>query len=144
MPQWPSGFSYFLQFMSEFFNKEFMMWATVSSQSCFCSLYIAFPSSAAKNIINLILVLTIWRCPCIESSLVLLEEGVCSDSWQNYARFCPASFGTPMTNLPVTPGISLLSTLAFQSPMMKRTFLCVLVLQSLVCLHIVNRILNLF
>ena len=32
-----------------------------------------------KNVINLISVLTIWRCPCVESSLVLLEEGVCYD-----------------------------------------------------------------
>ena len=29
--------------------------------------------------INLISVLTIWSCPCVESSLVLLEEGVCYD-----------------------------------------------------------------
>ena len=53
-----------------------MIWATVSSQSCFCWLYTAFPSLAAKNIINLISVLTIWWCPCVVSSLVLLEEGV--------------------------------------------------------------------
>ena len=52
-------FLYFLQFKSEFGNKEFMIWATVSSQSCFCWLYRASPSSAAKNIINLISVLTI-------------------------------------------------------------------------------------
>ena len=44
--------------------------------SCFYWLYRASPSLAAKNIINLILVLTIWWCPCIESSLVLLEEGI--------------------------------------------------------------------
>ena len=56
-----------------------MIWATVSSQSCFCWLYRASPSLAAKNIICLISVLTIWWCPCIESSLVLLEEGVCND-----------------------------------------------------------------
>ena len=31
---------------------------------------------AAKNIINLILLLTIWCCPCVESYLVLLEESV--------------------------------------------------------------------
>ena len=59
-----------------------MIWATVSSWSCFCWLYRASPSSAAKNIINLILVLTIWWCLCVESSLLLLEEGaiwpVCS------------------------------------------------------------------
>ena len=31
-----SGFPYFLQFKSEFGNKEFMVWATVNSWSCFC------------------------------------------------------------------------------------------------------------
>ena len=56
-----------------------MIWATVSPQSCFCWLYRASPSLAAKNIISLISVLTIWWCPCVESSLVLLEEGVCYD-----------------------------------------------------------------
>ena len=45
----------------------------------FCWLYRAFPSSAAKNIINLISVLTIWWCPRVESSLMLLEKGVCYD-----------------------------------------------------------------
>ena len=45
----------------------------------FCWLYRASPSLATKNIINLISVLTIWWCPCVESSLVLLEEGVCYD-----------------------------------------------------------------
>ena len=38
-----------------------MIWATVSSWSCFCWLYRASPSLAAKNIINLISVLTICR-----------------------------------------------------------------------------------
>ena len=52
-----------------------MIWATVSSRSCFGWLYRASPSLAAKNIINMILVLTIWWCPCVESSLVLLEGG---------------------------------------------------------------------
>ena len=47
-----------------------MTWATVSSCSCFCWLYSASPSLAAKNIINLIFVLTIWWYPCIESSVV--------------------------------------------------------------------------
>ena len=56
-----------------------MIWATVSSQYCFCWLYRVSPSLAAKNTINLISVLTIWWCPCVESSLVLLEEGVCYD-----------------------------------------------------------------
>ena len=79
MPEWSSAFPYFLQFKSDFGNKEFMIWATVSSLSCFCWLYRASPSLAAENIINLILVLTIWWCPCVESSLMLLEEGVCCD-----------------------------------------------------------------
>ena len=77
--EWSSGFPYFLQFQSEFGNKEFMIWATVSSWSCFCWLYRASPSLAARNIINLISVLIIWWCPGVESSLVLLEEGVCYD-----------------------------------------------------------------
>ena len=70
--EWSSGFSYFLQFkMDLFVNKGFIIWATFSSQSCFCWLYRASPSLVAKNIINLILVLNIWWCPCVESSLVL-------------------------------------------------------------------------
>jgi len=44
------------------------------------------PSLAAKNIVNLTLVLTIWWCPCVESSLVLLEEGVCYDQCVLLAR----------------------------------------------------------
>ena len=56
-----------------------MIWATFSSRSCFCWLYSASPPLSAKNIINLISVLTIWWCPCVESSLVLSEEGVCCD-----------------------------------------------------------------
>ena len=58
MPEWSIGYRYFLQFQSEFGNKEFMIWATVSSQSCFCCLSRASPSLVAKNIINLISMLT--------------------------------------------------------------------------------------
>ena len=56
-----------------------MIWATVSSWSCFCWLSRASSSSSAKNITNLISVLAIWWCPCIESSIVLLEERVCCE-----------------------------------------------------------------
>ena len=35
IPEWSSDFLYFVQFKSEFVNKEFMIWATVSSQSFF-------------------------------------------------------------------------------------------------------------
>ena len=89
--EWSSGFRYFLQFQSEFGNKEFMIWTTVSSRFCFCWLYRASPSSATKNMIRLISVLTIWWCPCIESFLVLLEEGVCYDQCvllQNHISLC--------------------------------------------------------
>ena len=79
-------------------------------------LYRASPSLAAKNIINLILVLAIWWCPSVKSSLVLLEEGVftmtSAFSWQNSISLFPASFCTARPNLPVTPGVSWLPTLA--------------------------------
>ena len=52
-----------------------MVWATVNSRSCFCWLHWASPSSAAKNIIHLISVLTIWWGPSIKSSLGLLGNG---------------------------------------------------------------------
>ena len=42
-------------------------------------------------------------------------------SWQNSISLRPASFCTPRTNLPVTPGVSWLHTFAFQTPIMKRT-----------------------
>ena len=64
MPLWPSVFHYFLQFKSEFDNKE----------SCFCWLNRTSPSLATKTIINLISVFTIWWCPCVESFLMMLEE----------------------------------------------------------------------
>ena len=63
--EWYSGFPYFLQFKSEFGNKQFMIWATVRSRFSFCWLYRASPSLTAKNIANLKSVLTIWWCPCV-------------------------------------------------------------------------------
>ena len=41
---WSSGFCHFLQFKPKFGNKEFMIWATVTSWSYFCWLYRASPS----------------------------------------------------------------------------------------------------
>ena len=79
LTEWSTSFSYFLQFKSEFGKKEFMIQATVSSRSWFCWLYRASPYLAANNIINMISVSTIWWCPCVESSLVLLEEGAFYD-----------------------------------------------------------------
>ena len=77
--EWASGFPYFLQFKTEFYNKEFMIWATVSSQPCSCWLYIASPFWTMKHLTNLMLILTIWWCPCVESSPMLLEESVRND-----------------------------------------------------------------
>ena len=79
IPEWSGGFPYFFQFKSEFCNKEFMIWSTVSPRFRFCWLYTTSPCLAAKNIISLILVLSIYWCPCVESSVVLFEEGVCYD-----------------------------------------------------------------
>ena len=79
VPEWPSAFPYILQFKPEFCKKDLMIWAIVSSRSCFCWLYGASPSLAAKNIIILTSILTIWWFPCVKLSLVLLKEGVCYD-----------------------------------------------------------------
>ena len=115
-----------------------MIWATVSAPSCFYWLERASPSLAAKNIISVISLLTTWWCPRVASSLVLLEECLLwtpAFSWQNSISLFPASFHIPRPNLPVTPGVSWLPTFAFQSPIMKRTFWGVLVLEGLVGLH---------
>ena len=74
-PEWPSGFHYFFQVNPEFCNKELMTRAIVSSSSCFSWLYRASPSLAAKNIVNLILILTVWWCPS-ESHLLSSEKRV--------------------------------------------------------------------
>ena len=50
--------------------------------------YRVSPYLAAKNIINLILILTTWWCPCVESSLVSLEEGVCYDLCALLGKLC--------------------------------------------------------
>ena len=44
-------------------------------------------------------------------------------SWQSSVSLCPASFCTPRQNLPVTPGVSCVSTFTFQFPILKRTSL---------------------
>ena len=52
IPEWLSAFPYFLWFKPEFCSKELIIWAAVSSQSCFCWLYRASSSLAAMNIIS--------------------------------------------------------------------------------------------
>ena len=65
--------------MTEWLNWTELNLSHISPWSCFYWLYRASPSSAAKNTINLLLVLIFWWCSCVELSLVLLEEGVCYD-----------------------------------------------------------------
>ena len=65
-------------------------------------------------------------------------------SWQNSASFYPASFCSLRPNLPVTPGISWLPTLAFQFPVMNRISFLVLVLEGLVGLHRTDQLLQLW
>ena len=114
-----------------------MIWATVSSQSCFCWLYRASASLNAKNVINLISVLTIWWYRCVEIiscvvGRVCLLWPVCS-LWE-------LLLGIPLLHS-VLQGqtcqllqVSWLPTFAFQYLIMKRVSFLVLVLEGLVCL----------
>ena len=101
-----------------------------ADQSCFCWLDRASPSLAAKNIINLIPVLTIWWCPCVQLALVLLEEGACYDHCVlgKTVRLCPASFCTPGQTC-------LLLCFCIAIPYDGKDLLLVLVLEGLVGLH---------
>ena len=74
--EWPSGVLYLLQFKFNFAIRAHDL-SHSHLQVLFFWLYRASPSLPANNVINQILVLTIWWCPCVGSSLVLLEEGVC-------------------------------------------------------------------
>ena len=57
----------------------------------------------------------------------------CLLSWQNSISLCPASFCTIRPNLPVTPGISWLTTSAFQSPIMRWHFFDALKVLHSIC-----------
>ena len=45
-------------------------------------------SLATKNIINVISILTIWQCPCVESSFGLLIKGVCYNQYVLLTKLC--------------------------------------------------------
>ena len=93
-------------------------------------MYRASPSFTAKNMINLILVLTIWWCPCVELSLVCWKRVFAMTSaisWQNSLSLCPASFCTPAVSWP--------PTFAFQSPIVKSTSFLHVSSKGLVDLH---------
>ena len=67
---------------------------------------------------------TIWWCPCVESCLGLLEEGVCYDQCVLLTKlltFAPLHFVLQGQTCLLLQVISWLTTLAFQFPMMKKT-----------------------
>ena len=120
-----------------------MIWATVSSQSCFCWLYRASPSLAAKNIINLVLVLTMWQCPCVESSLVLLKEGVFYDQCVLLAIFCeplPCFILYSKAKFACLSKCFLTSYCCIPVPYSEKDFFFGLVLKGLVGLHRSNQL----
>ena len=115
-----------------------MIWATVSSWSCFCWLYRASPSSAAKNIINMISVLTIWWCPCVVISCVVARGcllWLVRSLGKTLLAFALLHFvlqGQTCLFLQVCLDFLLL----LSSPLWwKGYLLLVLVLEGLVCLH---------
>ena len=90
-----------------------MIWAIVSSRSCFCWLFRASPSLAGKNVINLISLLTILWCPCVDFLLCCWKRVLAMTSvfsWQNSVSLCSASLCAPRPKLPAIPGISWLPT----------------------------------
>ena len=85
--------------------------------------YRASPSSAAKNIINLISVLTIWWRPCVELFLILLEKDIYYDQCVLLAKPwwpLPCFVLYSKAKFACYSGISWFPTFAFDSPMIKR------------------------
>ena len=117
-----------------------MVWATVSSQSCFCWLYRASPSLGTKNIINRISVLTLW-CPCVVSSLVLLEVGFCYDRCLLLTKLCyplPCLILYSKAKLACYSRYLLTSNFGILIPYDEKNIfflVCLLVLQGLTGLH---------
>ena len=87
-----------------------MMWARVSSWSCFCWLYRAPTILVAKKSPSHLLYC--WKRVFAMASIL---------SWQNSVSLCSTSFWTPRPYLPVILGMSWLPNFAFQSPMMNKT-----------------------
>ena len=96
-------------FKSELGNKETMIWATVSSWSCFCSLYrVGYKKYNQSYFGNDHLVISIYSLFLCCWNRLFATTSVFS--WQNSISLCPASFCTPRPNLPITPGVSWLPT----------------------------------
>ena len=73
-----------------------MIWATVSSRSCFYWLYTAFPSLATKNVINFISVLTIWLS--IKFSRSIMSDSLQPHEPQHTRPPCPSPTPGVYTN----------------------------------------------
>ena len=110
-----------------------MIWATVRSWSCFCWLYRASPFLAAKNIINLISVLTIWWCPCVESCVV--GRGCLLWSVRSFGKPLPRFFLYSKSTFACYSRCYLTSYFCIPASIMKRTSFLVLVLKGLARLH---------
>ena len=89
-----------------------MIWAAVSSQSCFCWLYRASPSLATEynqfdfGVDHLVMSMCGVFFLCCWKKVFAMTSAF---SWQNSISLFPASFHTPRPNLPVTPAVSSLS-----------------------------------
>ena len=93
----------------------------------------------ARNIINLISMLTIWWCPCVESSLVLLEEGVCHAQCVFFGKTVLSFALLLCTTAKFACYSRCFLTSYFCIPVPyneKDVFFCVLVLKGFVGLHI--------
>ena len=105
-----SGFPYFLQFKSEFCNKE--SWSEPQSAP---GLVFADWIELLHLWLQRILSIWFWYWPsgdvqCCWNRVFAVTGAF---SWQNSVSLCPALFCTPRPNLPTTPGISWLPTFAF-------------------------------
>ena len=105
-----------------------MIWATGTSQSYFCSLYRASPSSDAKNITNVISVLTICWCPYVLCCWKRVSAMTSVFSWQNSVSLCPASFCISRSNLPVQVSLDFL--LLHSSPLWWKEHLFLVLVQK--------------
>jgi len=125
-------------------RSSLIIWAIVSSRDYFCKLYGAFPSLAAKNIIDLISILIIWWCSCVESSLGLLEKSVCCNHHVLLTKLCwplPCFILYSKAKLSYYSGDLLTSYPCIPIPMMKKKQLfLVSVLENVIGLHKINQL----
>ena len=121
-----------------------ILWSeTQSAPSLVFADYIEFLHSVAKNIINLISVLAIWWCPCVESSFVLLEEVVCYDQCFPLAKCYPLPCFILYSKAKFACYFRYLLTSFFCIPVPydeKDIFFCVLVLEGLICVKSLSRV----